>query len=177
MLLSAALVLAPFAATPAMAVEGGDVSNAGSTVEKSVAATPQASDAAVVISADGETQTGYEDARTAAGALKDGETLILNEDYTGEWGLWIKAANVTNDLNVHSVTSTKQSSNTSNGYAIKIEKPKTGATNHKITIKNGAQEQSVLSSSMYQVTALSGNSSYTVTLDFVGDIAFCLHAG
>lgn len=133
---------------------------------------PRATSAATVISADGNNETGYDDARSAAQALTDGETLVLNEDYTGEWGLTIKATNVTIDLNGHSVTSQKVSTTASNGYAIKVEKPSTGVANHTLTIKNSAQTQSVLSSSAYQVTASSGDSRYAVTVVFEGDIAF-----
>lgn len=132
---------------------------------------PRATSAAIVISADGSNETGYDDARSAAQALKDGETLVLNEDYTGEWGLTIKATNVTIDLNGHSVTSQKVSTTASNGYAIKVEKPSAGAASHTVTIKNSAQTQSVLSSSAYQVTARSGDSRYVVTLVFEGNIA------
>ena len=132
---------------------------------------PRATPAAIVISADGSNETGYDDARSAAQALKDGETLVLNEDYTGEWGLTIKATNVTIDLNGHSVTSQKVSTVASNGYAIKVDKPSAGAASHTVTIKNSAQTQSVLSSSAYQVTARSGDSRYVVTLVFEGNIA------
>lgn len=132
---------------------------------------PRATSAAIVISADGSNETGYDDARSAAQALKDGETLVLNEDYTGEWGLTIKATNVTIDLNGHSVTSQKVSTVASNGYAIKVDKPSAGAASHTVTIKNSAQTQSVLSSSAYQVTARSGDSRYVVTLVFEGNIA------
>ncbi len=132
---------------------------------------PRATSAAIVISADGSNETGYDDARSAAQALTDGETLVLNEDYTGEWGLTIKATNVTIDLNGHSVTSQKVSTVASNGYAIKVDKPSAGAASHTVTIKNSAQTQSVLSSSAYQVTARSGDSRYVVTLVFEGNIA------
>lgn len=128
--------------------------------------------AAVVISADGSVETGYGNARDAAKALQDGETLVLNEDYVGDWGLTVRAANATIDLNGHSVTSNKKSTSASYGYAIKAEKPSTGVTNHTLTIKNSAQTQSVLSSSAYQVTASSGDSRYAVTVVFEGDIAF-----
>lgn len=128
--------------------------------------------AAVVISADGSVETGYGNARDAAKALQDGETLVLNEDYVGDWGLTVRAANATIDLNGHSVTSNNKSTSENNGYAIKAEKPSTGVTNHTLTIKNRAQKQSVLSSSAYQVTARSGDSRYAVTVVFEGDIAF-----
>ena len=135
-------------------------------------AAPQADGGATIVSADGQTSTDFADAKEAAKNLQDGETLILNEDYTGEWGLSVAAANVTIDLNGHNVTSTKDTSSTSNGYAINIKKPSSGATTHTVTIKNSSQDQAVLSSSVYQIVATSGNSNATLTVALEGNIVF-----
>lgn len=135
-------------------------------------AAPQADGGATIVSADGQTSKDFADAKEAAKNLQDGETLILNENYTGEWGLSVAAANVTIDLNGHDVTSTKDTSSTSNGYAINIKKPSSGATTHTVKIKNGSQDQAVLSSSVYQIVATSGNSNATLTVALEGNIVF-----
>lgn len=135
-------------------------------------AAPQADGGATIVSADGQISTDFADAKEAAKKLQDGETLVLNENYTGEWGLSVAAANVTIDLNGHNVTSTKDTSSTSNGYAINIKKPSSGATTHTVTIKNSSQDQAVLSSSVYQIVATSGNSNATLTVALEGNIVF-----
>ena len=128
---------------------------------------------AVIISKDG-TEKKYVKAQEAGKALNDGETLKLLKDYVStpdyDWGISISAADVTVDLNGHSVTSNKETDNSSNGYAIKFAKPTSGAKNHTVTIKNSGDKQSVLKSSMYQIYAQSGNSRYNVIVKLEGDI-------
>ena len=128
---------------------------------------------AVIISKDG-TEKKYVKAQDAGKALKDGETLKLLKDYNStpdyDWGISISAADVTVDLNGYSVTSNKETTSNSNGYAIKFGRPESGAKNHTVTIKNSGDKQSVLKSSLYQVFAQSGDSRYNVIVKLEGDI-------
>ena len=95
-LLSAALVLAPFAATPAMAAEGGDVSNAGSTVEKNVAV--DESTIATVTSSDGSLTGSYDTLAEAITNVPDGGTVTLLKDATGSGVQVLSGTNFTLDL-------------------------------------------------------------------------------
>ena len=128
---------------------------------------------AVIISRDG-TEKKYVKAQDAGKALQDGETLKFLKDYVStadyDWGISISAADVTVDLNGHSVTSNKETTADSNGYAIKFKKPASGAKNHTVTIKNSGNKQSVLKSSRYQIYAQSGDSKYNVIVKLEGDI-------
>ncbi|MDM8271354.1 hypothetical protein [Thermophilibacter provencensis] len=116
-LLSAALVLAPFAATPAMAAEGGDVSNAGSTVEKSVDAEETSNDieprsGASVSMTQGDEQTVQYESLAAALAdvepydyktNKDTYTIALAQNVTEDVTI-PEGVNVTIDLAGHTLT-------------------------------------------------------------------------
>lgn len=128
---------------------------------------------AVIISKDG-TEKKYVKVQEAGKALNDGETLKLLKDYVStpdyDWGISISAADVTVDLNGHSVTSNKETDSSSSGYAIKFAKPTSGAKNHTVTIKNSGDKQSVLKSSRYQIYAQSGDSRYNVIVKLEGDI-------
>ena len=128
---------------------------------------------AVIISKDG-TEKKYVKAQEAGKALQDGETLKFLKDYIStadyDWGISISAADVTVDLNGHSVTSNKETTTDISGYAIKFAKPASGAKNHTVTIKNSGNKQSVLKSSRYQIYAQSGNSKYNIIVKLEGDI-------
>ena len=112
--------------------------------------------------------TKIQDARKA---MKDGYTLKLLKDYvsTSDYNFGIsidgKVRGVTIDLNGYSVTS-----NQNNGYALKLEQNYGGARDNTVTIRNSGSKQSVLTSSGYQITTSSGDSSYTQIVNLEGDI-------
>ncbi len=126
---------------------------------------------AVVVSADGTTRIPYEDAKEAAKQLKDNETLVLQKDYEAEWGLKITARDVVIDLNGHNVTSTKESSSISYGYAINIDQKYSGARDNTVIIKNSSTVPVVLTSSVYQLVMSSGDSHYNLTVSIEGSIS------
>ena len=123
------------------------------------------------MSADGTTRIPYEDAKEAAKQLKDNETLVLQKDYEAEWGLKITARDVVIDLNGHNVTSTKESSSISYGYAINIDQKYSGARDNTVIIKNSSTVPVVLTSSVYQLVMSSGDSHYNLTVSIEGSIS------
>ena len=134
-------------------------------LEGDAANAPEALPAAIVTSADGTIQTPYDNAKVAAKEMKAGETLTLNEDYAGEWGLKVTAPNTVIDLNGHSVTSTK-----SNGYGIKFEVK--ASENYKVTVRNSSDVQSKIMCNNKQIDAV-GKGDAVMNVDLqVGDIAF-----
>lgn len=103
----------------------------------------------------GEKTTLYAHAQDAAAALGDGDTLMLLADVDSQ--LNVKSSgSVTIDLNGHSV-------NSSEDHAINVTQSSTGT----VTIKNGPQTSSTLSSSAAALF-VSAQDPATVTLDFEG---------
>lgn len=103
----------------------------------------------------GEKTTLYANAQDAAAALGDGDTLMLLADVDSQ--LNVKSSgSVTIDLNGHSV-------NSSEDHAINVTQSSTGT----VTIKNGPQTSSTLSSSAAALF-VSAQDPATVTLDFEG---------
>lgn len=111
----------------------------------------------------------YASAATAAEALKDGETLTLLKDITGEGAgddglLEIEARNVIIDLNGHSVTN-----NADDGVGISVKNPnKSPLADCTATIKNDGAPAKIRAK--VPVRFSSGNSMYKITGQLQGDI-------
>ena len=111
----------------------------------------------------------YASAATAAEALKDGETLTLLKDITGEGAgddglLEIEARNVIIDLNGHSVTN-----NAVDGVGISVKNPnKSPLADCTATIKNDGAPAKI--TAKVPVRFSSGNSMYKITGQLQGDI-------
>ena len=124
--------------------------------------------AASVLSANG-TETKFASLDAAVSSLGDGDTLKLYKDFSFNQntpGIDINKANITLDVNGHSITVTNTSENASTAYGVRFYR----AASDTISLVNTSSEKSVITGYNAAVQATTNSSLKTAIVTISGDI-------